>query len=65
VSGPSRSQSRVAVFGEGVHLLWAKGNAEAAIQVEKLGNLLVKRYDVDKRRLIGKHYDFQLPIVAP
>jgi hypothetical protein len=29
------------------HLLWAQGNAEAAIQVEKLGNLLVKRYDVD------------------
>jgi hypothetical protein len=29
------------------HLLWAQGNAGAAIQVEKLGNLLVKRYDVD------------------
>ena len=28
-------------------LLWAQGNAEAAIQVEKLGNQLVKTYDVD------------------
>ncbi len=40
-------QARVAVFGEMGQLLWAQGNAEAAIQVEKLGNLLVKRYDVD------------------
>ena len=40
-------QARVAVFGEGVHLLWAQGNAEAAIQVEKLCNQLAKTYDVD------------------
>ena len=40
-------QARVAVFGEIVHLLWAQGNAEAAIQVEKLGNQLAKTYDVD------------------
>jgi CheY-like chemotaxis protein len=40
-------QARVAVFGECVHLLWAQGNAEAAIQVEELGNLLAKTYDVD------------------
>ncbi len=40
-------QARVAVFGEGVHLLWAQGKAEAAIQVEELGNQLVKTYDVD------------------
>jgi DNA-binding NarL/FixJ family response regulator len=40
-------QRRVAIFGEMCHLLWAKGNAEAAIQVEKLGNQLVKTYDVD------------------
>jgi hypothetical protein len=39
--------ARVAIFGEMCHLLWAQGNAEAAIRVEKLGNLLVKRYDVD------------------
>ena len=25
-------QARVAVFGEGVHLLWAQGNAEASIR---------------------------------
>jgi len=38
---------RVAIFGECVHLLWAEGSAEAAIQMEKFGNQLVKRYDVD------------------
>jgi DNA-binding NarL/FixJ family response regulator len=40
-------QARVAVFGEGVHLLWAQGNAAAAIQAEGLCNQLVKTYDVD------------------
>ena len=40
-------QARVAVFGEGVHLLWAQGNAEAAIRVESLTNQLPKAYDVD------------------
>ena len=38
---------RVAIFGECVHLLWAQGNAEAAIQMEKLGNQLANKYDVD------------------
>jgi DNA-binding NarL/FixJ family response regulator len=38
---------RVAVFGEGVHLLWAQGNVHAAIRDEKLCNELTKRYDVD------------------
>ena len=33
-------QARVAIFGECVHLQWAQGNAEAAIQFEKLGNQL-------------------------
>jgi DNA-binding NarL/FixJ family response regulator len=40
-------QVRVAIFGEMCHLLWAQGNAEAAIQIEKLGNQLAKTYDVD------------------
>ena len=40
-------QARVAIFGEMCHLLWAQGNAEAAIQVEKLGNHLAKAYDID------------------
>jgi CheY-like chemotaxis protein len=40
-------QARVAIFGEMCQLLWAQGNAEAAIQVEKLGNQLAKRYAVD------------------
>ena len=38
---------RVSVFGECVHLLWAQGNAEAAIQMEKLGNKLTKIHAVD------------------
>lgn len=38
---------RVAVFGECVSLLWAQGNAEAAIQIEKLGNQLARKYDID------------------
>jgi DNA-binding NarL/FixJ family response regulator len=40
-------QARVAVFGEGVHLLWARGNAEAAIRVESLTDQIPKTYDVD------------------
>ena len=40
-------EARVAIFGEMCQLLWAQGNAEAAIQVEKLGNQLAKRYAVD------------------
>jgi len=40
-------QARVAVFGEMCHLLWAEGNADAAIQVEKLGNQLANTNDVD------------------
>ena len=39
--------ARIAVFGEGVHLLWAQGNAEAAIRVERLTNQILKTYDVD------------------
>src|SRR4029077_3427667 len=39
-------QVRVAVFGEGAHLLWAQGNAEAAIQVETLTNQIASSYDV-------------------
>lgn len=40
-------QPRVSVFGECVHLLWARGNADAAIQMERLGNKLTKRHDVE------------------
>jgi DNA-binding NarL/FixJ family response regulator len=40
-------KARVSIFGEMCHLLWAQGNAEAAIQIEKLGNQLAKTYDVD------------------
>jgi DNA-binding NarL/FixJ family response regulator len=38
---------RVSIFGECGPLLWAQGNAEAAIQMEKLGNKLIKLHDVD------------------
>lgn len=38
---------RVAIFGEGVHLLCAQGNVEAAIQVEKLCNQLIKAYGAE------------------
>jgi hypothetical protein len=38
---------RVVFFGECVDLLWKQGNVEAAIQVEKLGVQLSRRYDVD------------------
>ena len=38
---------RVAVFGECVNLLWAQGNAEAAIRAEKLSNQLTRKYDID------------------
>jgi DNA-binding NarL/FixJ family response regulator len=40
-------QSRVAIFGECVQLLWAEAKSEAAIQMEKVENQLAKRYDVD------------------
>ena len=40
-------QSRVALFGECVQLLWMQGKTEAAIQMEKLGNQLTKAYDID------------------
>ena len=38
---------RVAACGECASLLWARGNAEAAIQVEKCTNQLAMTYDVD------------------
>jgi DNA-binding NarL/FixJ family response regulator len=38
---------RVALFGEGADFLWKQGNAEAAIQDEKLCNQLTSSYDLD------------------
>ncbi len=40
-------QPQVVVFGECVQLLWAQGNSEAAIEIEKVGAHLAKIYDVD------------------
>lgn len=38
---------RVALCGEGVGLLWAKGKTDAAIRLEQLCNDLAKEYEVD------------------
>jgi len=38
---------RVAIFGEGTHLLCEHGKAQPAIEDEKLCNQLSKMYDVD------------------
>jgi CheY-like chemotaxis protein len=38
---------RVAVYGECCGQLWAQGNTEAPVQMEKLGNQLMAMYDVD------------------
>ena len=46
-SAQAANGGRVAIFGECVHLLWAQGNVEAAVQLEKLGNQLTKKYDID------------------
>jgi PAS domain S-box-containing protein len=44
-AGASRAENRrVVAFGEMVALLWAEGNVEGAIQVEKLWNELAKMY---------------------
>jgi hypothetical protein len=37
----------VRIFGECVQLLWAQGRLDTAIQLEKVGNQLVKTYSVD------------------
>jgi DNA-binding NarL/FixJ family response regulator len=39
--------SRVTICGECASILWAEGNADAAIQVEQLCNELTKRYQMD------------------
>jgi len=39
--------SRVTICGECASILWAEGNADAAIQVEQLCNQLTKRYQMD------------------
>jgi DNA-binding NarL/FixJ family response regulator len=47
-SGRARGQhSRVSIFGECAHLLWANGSPEAAIQMERLGNELIRKQDVN------------------
>jgi DNA-binding NarL/FixJ family response regulator len=40
-------ESRVTICGECASILWAQGNADAAIQVEQLCNQLTKQYGID------------------
>jgi DNA-binding NarL/FixJ family response regulator len=40
-------RGRVAICGECGSILWAQGNADAAIQVEQLCNQIARRYDMD------------------
>jgi DcmR-like sensory protein len=40
-------QSRVTICGECASILWAQGNVNAAIQVERFCNQLTKRYEMD------------------
>ena len=47
VAKSAKGEHRVAVFGECVHLLWAQGNAQAAIRVERLTNQMAQTYNVD------------------
>jgi DNA-binding NarL/FixJ family response regulator len=47
LKGTKAVHPRVAVFGEGVALLWAEGNEDAAIRLEQLGNDLAETREVD------------------
>jgi DNA-binding NarL/FixJ family response regulator len=51
IKGAARStaekRSRVVVCGECASILWAQGNADAAIQVERFCNQLNKQFDAD------------------
>jgi DNA-binding NarL/FixJ family response regulator len=38
--------SRVSICGEGAAILWARGKADAAVQLERLCNQLTKRYEM-------------------
>jgi DNA-binding NarL/FixJ family response regulator len=40
-------ESRITICGECASILWAQGNADAAIQVEQFCNQITKRYGID------------------
>jgi len=42
-----KEHPRVAIFGEGVSLLWEEGKVDAAIQVEQMWNQLTATYEID------------------
>jgi hypothetical protein len=43
----TRAARPVVLFGECAHMLWTQGNEEGALQLEKLGNHLIRAYNVD------------------
>jgi DNA-binding NarL/FixJ family response regulator len=43
----SGEKSRITICGECASILWAQGNADAAIQLEQFCNQLTKRYEID------------------
>jgi len=47
IKATKKAHPRVAAFGECAPLLWAKGNTNAAVQIEKICNDLLRMYDVD------------------
>jgi MEDS: MEthanogen/methylotroph, DcmR Sensory domain len=47
VKATKKKHPRIAIFGECGPLLCARGNTKATIEMEKLGNQLIKAYDVD------------------
>jgi MEDS: MEthanogen/methylotroph, DcmR Sensory domain len=47
VKATKKKHPRIAIFGECGPLLCAQGNPRASIEMEKLGNLLIKSYNVD------------------
>ena len=47
VKATKTEHSRIAVFGECAPLLWAEGNTNGAIEVEKICNDLIKTHDID------------------
>jgi DNA-binding NarL/FixJ family response regulator len=47
IEAMKRQNSRVAIFGECAGLLYAEGNCDAAIELEKKGNDLIETHDVD------------------
>jgi hypothetical protein len=47
-SGAATTRNRrIAIFGECCGLMWAQGNTNAAIQLERIGNELIKTHNIE------------------